>query len=121
MTTGHVTPKGLPVVAVELAGECHDAVIDTGSELGLQLPVEFFEKLTATPFRLLKLGLGAGEQSDTVSFKIPFTLDGLEQVVEGIFAEADEILVGVESLTPFRLTVDFPAGTVLLERVAPNP
>jgi hypothetical protein len=39
--------------------------------------------------------------------------------VEVIFSDSDEILLGVDALREYRLTVDFPAGTVAVDRATP--
>ncbi len=51
---------------------------------------------------LLHVGLGA----DTL-------------LIEAIFADGDEILLGVDAMRDYRLTIDFPAGTVALDRTVP--
>ena len=52
------------------------------------------------------------------TYLVSFTLDGHTQTVETLFGDSDEILLGVEALRDYRLVIDFPVGTVTLDRVA---
>ena len=52
----------------------------------------------------------------TYSYWLDVDLEGHSLVVETIFLDGDEILLGVDALRDYRLVIDFPAGTVALDR-----
>lgn len=46
-------------------------------------------------------------------------LGGEDVIAEAIFSPNDEVLIGNKLLADYRLTIDYPAGTVTLERTRP--
>jgi predicted aspartyl protease len=119
MATGQVSPAGMPVVQIEVAGHRLEAVVDTGFEGGLQLPNAWRNRLNPRPYRQVTYQLGGGQTLVEVTYLVAMTLDGHHQTVETLFAPSDEILLGVDALRDYRLTVDFPAGTVAVDRATP--
>lgn len=119
MPTGHVRSDWLPVVPVELAGLTVEVAIDTGFDGGLQLPASWQATLATQPFRMVTYLLGTGLTSTVITYRVKVTIDGDEFETEAFFSPSDEYLIGLDLLRDFRLTIDFPAGTVLLERAQP--
>jgi predicted aspartyl protease len=117
MATGAVDPEGRPTIRIEHAGREYEAIVDTGFESGLQLPDGLFTALSPRLYREVKFQLGGGQDEyETKTYKVWCKIDSDAWEVEAFFAATDEILIGLELLRPYRLTIDFPAGTVLLER-----
>ena len=116
MATGQVSATGMPVIEVEVAGNRLEAVIDTGFEGGLQLPESWRSRLNPKPYRQVTYQLGGGQTLVVVTYLVSFSLDGHIQTVETLFGESDEILLGVDAMRDYRLLIDFPAGTVALDR-----
>ncbi len=106
---------GLVTVAVQT----FEAVLDTGFEGGLQLPDAWLPRLRASlpaPHQRLTYQLADGRITHANSYLLEAELDGETIRVETLFAESDEILLGVDALRDYRLVIDFPAGTVALDR-----
>ena len=62
--------------------------------------------------------LGGGQILVQHTYLVTFALDGHTQTVETLFADSDEILLGVDAMREYRLVIDFPANSVTLERPA---
>jgi hypothetical protein len=60
---------------------------------------------------------GAGQIVDEDTYGVDFPLDGHTLIVEATFVSGTEILIGTHLLRQYRLEINFPARTVLLERV----
>ena len=119
MAVGYLKPNGLPVVPIELAGQTVEAAVDTAFEGGLQLPDSWQAALGSQPLRRITYLLGTGQTSTVITYAVKVTIDSEEFVTEAFFSPSDEFLIGLDLLREFRLTIDFPAGTVLLERAKP--
>jgi hypothetical protein len=52
---------------------------------------------------------------------LEFPFDGEFHPVQATFVETQRVLIGTRLLRNYRLTIDFPAGTLLLERVETIP
>jgi len=118
MATGVLTPDGMAVLEIELSGQLLPAVIDTGFEGGLQLPHSWYPRLQPPPYRQVTYQLGGGQILVQHTYLVTFALDGHTQTVETLFADSDEILLGVDAMREYRLVIDFPANSVTLERPA---
>lgn len=122
MPTGHFRGSGSPMVWLTLAGNTFEAVLDTGFEGGLQLPDAWripLLPLLTRPHQQLTYQLPDGRLTKKYSFWLDIDLGGDQLVVETIFMDSDEILLGVDALRDYRLTVDFPAGMVAVDRATP--
>ena len=119
MPQGHFRGTGSPMVWVTVGGQTFEAVLDTGFEGGLQLPDAWLPRLRASipaPHQQLTYQLADGRITRTNSYLLEAVLDGESIRVETIFLDGDEILLGVDALRDYRLVIDFPAGTVALDR-----
>jgi clan AA aspartic protease len=117
MVTGSVTPDGVPVVVLPVAGQDWRAVIDTGFNGELELPEKLFHALQPLLFKQMIYQLGSGQTAQEDVFLVDFPFDGQTTAAEATFVDSDEILIGTRLLRDYRLEIDFPAGTVRLERV----
>jgi predicted aspartyl protease len=114
---GSVNRDGVAVLALAVAGQSWPAIIDTGFNGDLELPQSLRPHLSAR-FKGRYRSLLAGGQSiveDTYRVAIPF--DGQTVVAEATFVAGGEILIGTHLLRRYRLEINFPAQTVLVERV----
>jgi predicted aspartyl protease len=82
------------------------------------LPDSLLPLVNPAPYRLLVYEYGAGQKLTTPSYWVNVSIDGVEYQAETIFANTDQILLGVELLTEFRLEINFVTGLVLLESVS---
>jgi predicted aspartyl protease len=119
MTAGFLTPRGVPVVPIEIAGGQFDAAIDTGFESGVQLPLPWLSILNPPRKQESQFLLPNGYIETTYTYLVRIGIDGEEYEVEAYFSPNNEVLIGLESLRGHRLEINFAAGSVLLERVTP--
>ena len=117
MIQGTVTTDVIPIVSLAVAGQMWEATVDTGFNGDLELP-EALRPFVNPHFLAPTEWLLAGDQrivEDTYEVEFPF--DGARLAVEATFVADDSILIGTGLMAQYRLTVDFVAGTVLLERL----
>lgn len=62
--------------------------------------------------------VAGGKTLEEEAYTVDFPFDGLTVSAQATFAPVNGILIGTHLIRHYRLLVDFPAGTVLLERVA---
>lgn len=117
MITGSVTPDGIPVIALTLAGESWRAILDTGFNGDLELPGRLQPFVNARFLCRNRSLLAAGQIIEEDSHLVDLAFDGETRLAEATFAAHDEILIGTHLLRGFRLEIDFPAQTVRWERV----
>ncbi len=121
MATGFLTPQGVPAVPVEIAGHRLDAAIDSGFESGVQLPPAWLPTLNPPLKQEVRFLLPNGDVEIASTYSVSVGIDGVQVEVEAYCSPNDDVLLGLETLKDYRLEVNFPAGTVLLERVTAGP
>ena len=107
------------MVWLTVAGQPFEAVLDTGFEGGLQLPTAWrgpLSPLLTHRYRELTYQLADGSTLTTYSHWLDVELDGETILVETIFLDGDEILLGVDAMRDYRLVIDYPASTAALDR-----
>ncbi len=116
MIDGEVTDDGVPVIRFDLAGETFDAVVDTGFNGDLELPLRLRDRLKARFVNSIISILAAGQTvvEDVYSVEAPF--DGQDVEAEASFSDCDDILIGTRLLRKHFLEIDFVNQTVRLER-----
>jgi predicted aspartyl protease len=107
------------MIQIELAGTLFPAVIDTGFESGLQLPDPFLPVLNPPVHAKATFQYADGSSGVKQTYLVRVGIDGEEYETETVFAPVNEIMVGYGLLWHFRLTIDYPAGTVRLEKPGP--
>jgi predicted aspartyl protease len=115
--SGTVNSDWEPVIILTIAGQDWEAVVDTGFNDDLELPHALFGPLTPQYEGEVETTLAAGQVVVETIFSITISFDGLATQARASFAATDRILLGTHLLCNHRLTIDFPARTVLLERV----
>ena len=116
MIQGTVSPDGIPMVPLPAGGKIWPATVDTGFNGDLELPEAlrpFVNPRFLSPTEWL---LAGGQRSVEDTYEVEFPFDGVNRVVEATFVPDDSILIGTGLMADYRLTVDFVAGSVLLER-----
>jgi predicted aspartyl protease len=118
---GTVTPDGVPMVSLVVAGQTWPATVDTGFNGDLELPEALRPYLNARFLAATEWLLAGGQRSVEDTYEVDFPFDGAVLVVEATFVADDSILIGTGLMAGYRLTVDFVAAAVLLERLASPP
>jgi predicted aspartyl protease len=112
-----VTDDGVPVVRLQLAGREWPAVVDTGFNGYLELPDDLRGAVHAESIGFFESLLAAGRVVVEENFVVQFPFDDHMLEVEGAFAASSEILLGTALLRDYRLEINFPRRTVILEKV----
>lgn len=111
-----VIENGCPTIECKIAGKVWKAVVDTGFNSDLELPSELFDHVVMR-FKYegsSTLAAGVTTTQDYYIVRLPF--DGEAAEALATFVETDTILIGTGLLKNYILHIDFPAGTVTLER-----
>ncbi len=116
MIVGSVSNDGVPLITLEVAGQEWKTIVDTGFNGDLELPAQLFSILPHEYLGRTRSSLAGGGEIEEDSYEVHISFD--EEIVraEVTFAPGDQILLGTNLLREHRLEIDFPAGTVSLER-----
>jgi predicted aspartyl protease len=119
MLIGSVDDDGLPVIPYTVAGRSCPAIIDTGFSSDLELPDSLRGAFPERPYGPILFLLAGGQGVIQEAYTVDFPFDG--QVVQAVatFASRLDILIGTGLLRRYRVTIDFVARTVRLDRLVP--
>lgn len=120
MIQGNVSEDGVPLIHLPVAGRRLPAVIDTGFNGYLELPENLRRSVKARFIGHLESSLAAGQMVMEDNYAVEFPFDNETLEVEATFAPGDVILIGTGLLRGYRLEIDFPDGTVKLEKRNPH-
>jgi predicted aspartyl protease len=116
MIVGNVDAEGIPTIPIVLGGRSWRALVDTGCNGDLELP-DALRGFVNPLFRGQVVSLLAGDQVITEDYyQVEFPFDGETIIAEATFVSGRDILIVTHLLKHYRLEVNFPNGTVLLER-----
>jgi clan AA aspartic protease len=116
LITGFVSAEGEPIVVLEVAGRYWDAVVDTGFNGDLELPVALKRKLRSRFVGQMTSLLAGNQRIDQDTYQVDFPFDGQIMLAEATFVAGRQILLGTRLLKAYRLEIDFPNGTLRLDR-----
>ncbi len=117
MIEGIITEDDVPAIAVEFGSQRWQAIIDTGFNGELELPERLRLHVSARFVGRATSLLAADQRIEEDVFLVDFPFDGRMVRAQATFVDDDEILVGTGMLRDYRLQIDFPAGTVFIEKV----
>lgn len=107
---------GTPVIILFLAGRSWPAIIDTGFNGDMELPIALKSSFNTKYMGETTFILAAGQTVIEDSYLLDFPFDGETVEAEATFVPGDDILIGTGLLSRHRLEINFPARTVLIER-----
>ena len=116
MITGHVSDQGLPVIALEVAGQTWSAIIDTGFNGDLELPDALRGRVNDRPVGRLRSALAGGRMVEEDAYSVDFPFDGRSHQVMATFVPDPQILIGTNLLRQHHLQIRFVSRTVSLKR-----
>jgi predicted aspartyl protease len=118
VVSGEVTSTGEVTIQIPVHGAVWPAVIDTGFNGDLELPLSLFDAFEPEyqAEELFELAAGQSVVQDVYVVRFPF--DDLVMPATATFVESDTILIGTGLMRRHRLIIDFVARTILLERIA---
>jgi predicted aspartyl protease len=106
---------GIPLVTVTINGVNWNAILDTGFNGDLELPVSLANSLNPRYFGRGKSILAGGQSVEEDHFFVDFPFAGETLEALATFVEGSEILIGTGLLANRRLEVDFRSSTVTLD------
>jgi clan AA aspartic protease len=113
---GIITVDGVPAIEVEVGSQLWQAIIDTGFNGELELPEQLRSNVNAQFVGRATSLLAANQRVEEDLYLVDFPFDGRIVRTQATFVDGDEILIGTEMLQDYRLQIDFPAGTVSIEK-----
>jgi predicted aspartyl protease len=113
---GHVTLSGVVLVMLEVGGREWPAILDTGFNGDLELPFALGAAVDPQFEGMVESQLADGSVVEEESYSVLLPFDGSLVEASATFRQCDEILIGTRLLRNHRVEIDFPAGTVVLER-----
>lgn len=116
MIAGSVTSDGVPQILLPIAGRTWVAVVDSGFNGDLELPEAVRDDLSPHRIGTVISALAAGRTVEEPLYAVRFSFDGETIEAEATFVAGEEVLVGTRLLRNHRLTIDFPARSVHVER-----
>jgi len=108
-------------VSLEVGGSNWPATVDTGFNGDLELPEGLRSFVNARFIAPTEWVLAGGQRRIEDTYEVEFPFDGSVLPAEATFVPGDSILIGTGMMAQYRLTIDFVASTVLLERRAGQP
>jgi hypothetical protein len=117
---GVIDDLGLPVLSLELDEQTWPAVIDTGFNGDVELPADLRQAFDTIALGVIDSQLAGGVTTTEECYYLEFPFDGEFRPVQATFVDSHRILIGTRLIRDYRLTIDFPARTLLLERVDPE-
>jgi hypothetical protein len=119
MITGRINADGLPLIDWMIGPKTWPAIIDTGFNGELDLCNQHWGLVKATYSGIQYSFLPTGQAIQQDEYIIEVLFDGQIRSPKATFSRSTDILIGTGFLKDYRLEINFAAGTVLLERVAP--
>lgn len=116
MIEGIITLDGVPAIEAEVGGQSWQAIIDTGFNGELELPERLRSHVSSQFVGRVSSLLAANQRIEENVYLVDFPFDGRTVRVQATFAAGDEILIGTRILRDYRLLIDFPGQTVVLEK-----
>ena len=116
MIHGIVTEDGVPAIDVDLGNQPWQAIIDTGFNGELELPDQLRSHVNPQFVGRATSLLAANQRIEEDVYLVDFPFDGGIVRVQATFVNGDEILIGTRMLRDYRLHVDFPAQTAVVEK-----
>ena len=120
MIRGFVSDDGVPTITLSVSGQNYTAVIDTGFNGDLELPVDLEDSLNPLFVGRVTSALAGGQTIDEDVYLVDFPFDNRMVQTEATFVKGSQILIGTHLLQDYHLQIDFAGKTVQLARVRNN-
>ena len=118
MIEGEVTEDYIPQIVLTVGGRDWIAVVDTGFNGDLELPRSLKDVIDAESIGDSRSELAGGQWVFEEWVETLIEFDGRSVNAAVTFLDSGEGLIGARLLREHHLGIDFPAGTVRLERRA---
>jgi predicted aspartyl protease len=117
MISGTVSDDGVPTVRLTVAGKYWTAIVDSGFNGDLELPSALRQHVNARFLHETISQLASNVSVVEELYLVDFPFDHQTIEAEATFVEGQEILIGTHLLQRHRLTINFVARTVRIQRV----
>jgi predicted aspartyl protease len=117
LIVGEVSADGVPFINLSIAGRKWTAIIDTGFNGDLELPILLKNQLQAIPIGQIDSFLAGGQRIQEEAYTVKFPFDGKILQADVTFVDGDTILLGTRLIALHRLEIVFPRRTLVLERI----
>jgi predicted aspartyl protease len=114
---GAVNDEGEPFLQLSIAGRDWRAVVDTGFNGDLELPISLLSQIPSRYNGQILSILAGGQKVVEASYRVELPFDGRTVQAEATFANGNTLLLGTHFRREYRLQIDFVARTLLLDRV----
>ncbi|MGD0089113.1 MAG: hypothetical protein ABSE73_04275 [Planctomycetota bacterium] len=118
MISGTVNAIGVPTITLRFLGKTWRAMIDTGFNGDLEIPLELLGPLGAKRRGSITSVLAGGQQVQEDRYRLNLPFDGEVMFAVATFVPGQEILIGTHLLRRHRLEINFVTKDVLIERVS---
>lgn len=117
MITGHVTENSVPLIELQVASRTWPAIIDTGFNGHLELPLELQTHVNARFVGRVISALAGGQRLEEDVYLVDFPFDGQVVRASATFVSDRQILIGTRLLGRYELTINFAERSVVLREV----
>ena len=115
MITGYVSADYAPIIEVEAAGKRWTALVDSGFNGDLELPLALKPAVNARFLERIHSRLAGGQTIEEEAFVVDFPFDGRVHRASATFVAGDEILIGMHFLRRYRLVIDVPQRSLVID------
>jgi predicted aspartyl protease len=112
---GSVSAQGVPEIELAIGGSHWTAVVDTGFNGDLELPIELWDFVNPRYLCRMRSQLAGGRTIEEDCFLIDFVFDGQHVEAEATFVDEQALLIGTHLLQRHRLHVDFVRRKLRIE------
>lgn len=116
MIRGVITEDGVPALELNVGRLRWQAIVDTGFNGELELPEPLRSQVNPQFIGRATSLLAANHRIEEDVYLVDFQFDDRIVKAEATFVPSGQILLGTRLLREYRLTIDFPAKTVVLDR-----
>jgi predicted aspartyl protease len=112
---GTVSKEGVPEIELKVGGRRWTAVVDTGFNGDLELPLELWDLVNPRYLCRMRSQLAGGRTIEEDCFLVVFPFDGQQVEAEATFVDENELLIGTHLLQRHQLQIDFAQRILLIE------
>jgi predicted aspartyl protease len=113
---GTVSSDGVPTIELSVVGQTFSAIVDTGFNGDVELPLTLRHLLHAKYLGKTVSELAAGQTIEEEVYRVTFPFDGRRIRSQATFVPGTQILIGTYLLRDYRLEIDFKSRKLTLVR-----
>jgi predicted aspartyl protease len=114
--SGTVSEEGVPASTIKVALQEWTAVLDTGFNGDLELPLALRGKFNDQPVGRVKSALAGGQIIEEDAYLVDFSFDDRIVPAVATFVASSQILIGTNLIREYHLQIRFASRVVQLDR-----